>query len=1779
SHGGIESLKIAEAMSKFFNKPNSDDATNASGGVLLPGEVSEYVDESARADKVDAADSAEADGFDAEWMEAAEQALAAAEAAASAAVAAAGRTAVTGGNEDVSATAAASAGASAAPSVAVAASCTAVFVGAANLQQGREDGEGTRREAMPLPPIVPLPKSMPPPNNASPRHPIKKFNKSAAEPFPATSANGSDMSSHRHATSSAHGMSPHTPAVPAFGPITSRQMSPVTPPSMCVSSPATTLQHMPPVPPRHHCAAPSVGSRFTTLVSDSTPTHARHAAATPEQQCIRQAGALQEHVPPPSAPQQATPAVGFQRATPATPTPYRAFPPNLAPASSVQAAPVAAGSAAASSVCGSYTSGGYVAGSRGLLDARSACTDASAAGISLEGQGAWALRRHLGSDLGPGCRLFETPEKEPGGSRAYSTSRAEVAAGDDGEGQVGKCTGICPSVQPVQAEGMAEVAAAAAGAAAAALAAPEEATAAAEATAAREATTEAAAAESALGSLGWRVVKPRLDSDGRTGVGETSMREYGEAMGHVKVGGEWGEGKGCLDRDSEDVGGGEGGGAAGNVVVAEAGAAGEVRDAGNVAAGVKETKAAPTAIAARKVEAVAQVVAEVAAAVCVSEEEPYLARLNAEQRAAAAADVDRPLLVLAGPGSGKTSTMVARILHLLHVGVPSNRILAMTFTTAAANEMRERVLASQGRRSAGKKTGGAGKGRRESKGGARSMVDKEGKEEEEEKGGKEGKEGKEEEGEEGVTGEVAVSTFHSLCLQLAFGAAAAGAGTAGVGGAGRWGEKGNKENEEGKGGGKLGESVEERVGREVQDLKKSRAAAAKWVKFVVRARVLRAYASVLEKCNAVDYHDFILLSTMLLTKHSDVLQECMAAWTHVLVDEFQDTSRIQFAFVKALCGTHGRITVVGDDDQSIFSFNGANAASFDMFREQFLDHTEVRLCRNYRSTGTIVRASAAVISQNFPGRRAAKELCTDNSDGEKIRVVEVRNEAAQCALVADAIMSFMHQMHRVQPHSTTATTTTTTSAITNTAGNPVGTVSGSSSAAGSAAGSTAEGTVAGNTAAAGAAAAGVPLAWSDVAVLYRRQVTGRAFQAAMRERKIPFNVHGVAFYRKKALRNVLALLRLSLPALVDNTAARRVWKLLFSREKDEAKKAADHVEQRARDRGCSFLEAAETIFSGKVSGRFTRKQLKSGAAVLTTIRIARNLLKTEVSLTAFVDSIIKLIPERAAFSSRATVSETSGKLLNEDDDMRTARQFLIDDISAFLSLHSSKPPDTVANDETTCRNTSAADAATSCFPTSVFSSSSLFSPSSSSSSCAALLRAFLDYVAAREAQNNAVRRKENEDSVTLTTMHQSKGLEWHTVFIVSANEGETPLQNRFEEERGGGVERGSAGRASGEGSEEEPLSLEEERRLFYVAMTRARHRLVIVTLRQTPEKQVLQPSRFIREIPSDLLLWQGSAPITAPVASLASAQPRTPAASYPDGGNEQRGAGVATQNLGPGVVIGVGEGEGMQEEEEGEEEGGEGEGGEGEGEMKGVGGGEEETLTTSHFTHPHPTPSFPTDHRASIAAIFHSWKLGLAFQQSVTSSCSPPPLPQLPHGPPSENSSNLPLVGPPPCLPASPLSLCFPNHFYCNLSLISSSFPLAQLLPLLDPPPSFSRPAFQHHCSRHLVFLSPLTPCPSFPTDHRASIAAIFHSWARRPAFQQPSRLLAKVRAVVDSRQSSGAARSASGKEALRLLRPLLSSTQAASFAAHVIAWAQLPFEQRALHRVERQVGGWNHTA
>ncbi|GJN32375.1 hypothetical protein PR202_gb20881 [Eleusine coracana subsp. coracana] len=226
------------------------------------------------------------------------------------------------------------------------------------------------------------------------------------------------------------------------------------------------------------------------------------------------------------------------------------------------------------------------------------------------------------------------------------------------------------------------------------------------------------------------------------------------------------------------------------------------------------------------------------------------------------------------------------------------------------------------------------------------------------------------------------------------------------------------------------------------------------------ASVLRHYNEILRSCNALDYHDFINSSITLLMNFPEVYKECQDMWQAIVVDEFQDTSAMQYCLLKLLA-SHSRITIVGDEDQSIFSFNGANASGFDSFRRDFPNHKEIRLSKNYRSTRAIVEAATALIHNNTK-RHHHKLVETDNPSGCKITVKECHSEDSQCAFVIDKIIE----------------TTSSSAECCN---------------------------------------------FGNVAVLYRRQITGKAFQVFFRNRKIPFNIHGVAFYRKKLLRLELSL--------------------------------------------------------------------------------------------------------------------------------------------------------------------------------------------------------------------------------------------------------------------------------------------------------------------------------------------------------------------------------------------------------------------------------------------------------------------------------------------------------------------------------------------------------------------------------------------------------------------------------------------------------------------------------
>ncbi|KAM5556979.1 ATP-dependent DNA helicase SRS2-like protein [Rosa sericea] len=692
----------------------------------------------------------------------------------------------------------------------------------------------------------------------------------------------------------------------------------------------------------------------------------------------------------------------------------------------------------------------------------------------------------------------------------------------------------------------------------------------------------------------------------------------------------------------------------------------------------------------------------------------YLQSLNDRQREAACSDIATPLMIAAGPGSGKTSTMVGRVLMLLNEGISASNILAMTFTIAAASEMRERIAKVAGKAAAK---------------------------------------------------ELTISTFHSFSLQLCRLHAEKLERTPefliyGHGQQRRAIIEAVRLSENGKSRPKYNVGIDSEESNGLTSPHHFKDASKKWLKFVTQAKasgktpaeyskmgneigaeILGNYNDILKSCNALDYHDLISCSVKLLTDFPEVLKESQDSWKAIVIDEFQDTSAMQYSLLQILA-SHNHITIVGDDDQSIFSFNGADISGFDSFRKDFPNYKEIRLNKNYRSTRCIVEAASCVIKNNTK-RCQLKNVDTDNSSGSKIVIKECHNEDAQCAFVVDKILETTSNQSDVK------------------------------------------------------------CSFGNIAILYRRQVSGKVFQTAFRERKIPFNVHGVAVYRKKVVRAIIAMLRTTLPGC-DDGSYRRVFKALLPFEKEEKKKVIDYIDKISTARKFSFISAAGEIFSAKVSGNLKRPQLTQGRKVLLTLEMISKLVHREQSISAVITSVANMVPQKYLLEQRAIVDVDGGKLLNEDNDMRSVLQYLLDDISDFLSTHfaAAEGEREVVEGDKGCLN---------------------------------LLKAFIDYISERESENFRSRRHDNETSVTLTTIHQSKGLEWDIVFIIKVNECEIPLLHEF---------NGSA--------KENETSIEEERRLLYVAMTRARTKLFILYVLTDSNWQMLQPSRFLREIPNHL---------------------------------------------------------------------------------------------------------------------------------------------------------------------------------------------------------------------------------------------------------------------------------------------------------------------------------------
>jgi len=161
------------------------------------------------------------------------------------------------------------------------------------------------------------------------------------------------------------------------------------------------------------------------------------------------------------------------------------------------------------------------------------------------------------------------------------------------------------------------------------------------------------------------------------------------------------------------------------------------------------------------------------------------------------------------------------------------------------------------------------------------------------------------------------------------------------------------------------------------------------------------YDSALRACNAVDFDDLILLALKLFTEHPDSLEACRNKYRYVMVDEYQDTNAAQFNLVHALTGEHRNLCVVGDDDQSIYGWRGAEISNLLDMEKHFPEVKVVKLEQNYRSTTTILTAANAVIKNNL--RRRGKQLWSQRGQGTKITLHTFENDELEAKSIVEQI--------------------------------------------------------------------------------------------------------------------------------------------------------------------------------------------------------------------------------------------------------------------------------------------------------------------------------------------------------------------------------------------------------------------------------------------------------------------------------------------------------------------------------------------------------------------------------------------------------------------------------------------------------------------------------------------------------------------------------------------------------------------------------------------------------
>ena len=510
-------------------------------------------------------------------------------------------------------------------------------------------------------------------------------------------------------------------------------------------------------------------------------------------------------------------------------------------------------------------------------------------------------------------------------------------------------------------------------------------------------------------------------------------------------------------------------------------------------------------------------------------------------------------------------------------------------------------------------------------------------------------------------------------------------------------------------------------------------------------QIYQAYEDACRRAGLVDFAELLLRAHELWLKNPAVLEHYQQRWRYLLIDEFQDTNTLQYAWIRVLAGNTGQVFVVGDDDQAIYGWRGAKVENVQQFLRDFPGARTIKLEQNYRSTSNILKAANSVIERN--GGRLGKQLWTAGEDGERIALYAAYNEQDEARFVIERIREYIAEHGSAK----------------------------------------------------------------DCAILYRSNAQSRNFEEQLIQRDIKYRVYGgQRFFDRAEVKDALAYLRLTANRHDDAAFERAV----NTPPRGIGDRTLDALRRRARGDNTSMWETALTeLASGSELAGRAKTAVK---AFLTLIDgMARTFKPSSLAasdLSVGADSLDTSAPAETATPTALLPGES-------DADLTLAEQ--IDHAITHTGLRDFYEKDSRGNAETRVENLDE-----------LVNVASRFEPTQEDIDAGLNeLSAFLSHAAleAGESQGEAW-----DDCVQLMTLHSAKGLEFPVVFLVGMEEGLFPSQRSVDDE----------GR------------LEEERRLAYVGITRAREKLFVThaeSRRMHGTEMLARPSRFLGEMPAELI--------------------------------------------------------------------------------------------------------------------------------------------------------------------------------------------------------------------------------------------------------------------------------------------------------------------------------------